>query len=959
MKKNQLNNHGSVKHSFHNLMSNPKASSSTSTRNNVSEQSDYFESPYKGSLGEIKCISLGNDSDDFRTLKNPVRKVPKVSQKEPVTSATIKRKTTSTKKTRSGSIQKSTKDNFKNLDVNSEHLQMAIALSNSTLALEYPERFRKNKEPDFPTFLSPEKIPKHGTILERYGFKSSKTKDSAFQMAFVEEPKKRKNYSKFRFITPVLHTRTEEDRQSLINTKVSMIISQQRCSTFECTHTLPETLHSFVLQSYHSQGRQIFNVDLENYYCSSLGLPSSKSVYGCLLKNWDEIPGRDRTPGKHTKNLDHNKEYSEGKSNKLSTLEGNVPSDSKTTSSTIPDMKLGLDSSVYNNINKDVSTLISTDSGIEYSDGFCQYSQDPSHVLEDTKEICQENQGEGELVDLTQSSNSNETNLYQITNVENYPGLDHFQIPDFSVNASEISSSKNLNTGESLPKLSDSSIQNLTQKSQYFENKMEVCMENILDEESDKSNKSPLPSHYCQDLSTSINKSDVVSDEKIDSPNSMLSGVSGITDAEDHQNNEIEIMKENSIIFEKPNRTSLYSGDSNHSRKSSEMYDYNCTNSLNVTDYVTQMLNSQVDQSEVQENHENEDDSLSQVSSSQTSIIISDEELNYSSFHSAEQRNKDFYNLDNPDTNLVDEADFSYGNISSIHKGLKEKYLSKLSETGRKENKLELPMTEEAEPIEETTDILTNDVGNKSRKSKRSRRKKGGSTNSSPAKLNQSKNVSTPDNNMIIKTQNVTPMADYDQMDTPKIRKELDKFGFKPLRKPKGIKLLKYIYESTHPVVRSEESSTSDRDDEEKACKKPRTISPSGSVPVELGIFPTELVISHFFSDNPKDFIFGKCKASSKIPTCQIPLQVAWYNFVSSNPQLHNNILLYEPLHLEVIHSMLNEQSGCTFHLKDLVTFLDKKCITFRTAQTISSKRKDQKAKRTQKGEKACISDVC
>ncbi|KRT81100.1 hypothetical protein AMK59_6205, partial [Oryctes borbonicus] len=73
-------------------------------------------------------------------------------------------------------------------------------------------------------------------------------------------------------------------------------------------------------------------------------------------------------------------------------------------------------------------------------------------------------------------------------------------------------------------------------------------------------------------------------------------------------------------------------------------------------------------------------------------------------------------------------------------------------------------------------------------------------------------------------------------------------------------------------------------------------------------------------------------KQSKRIPSCPLPLHIAWHNLVSSNPELKQNILLYEPLQLEVLYAQLKDQ-GHKYHIQDLLTFLDKKCITIRTNQ--------------------------
>lgn len=61
--------------------------------------------------------------------------------------------------------------------------------------------------------------------------------------------------------------------------------------------------------------------------------------------------------------------------------------------------------------------------------------------------------------------------------------------------------------------------------------------------------------------------------------------------------------------------------------------------------------------------------------------------------------------------------------------------------------------------------------------------------------------IDTPKPGFVVRTTNVTPMPDYDRMDTPKVTNELKKFGVKAMKRKRGIQLLKYIYDATHPIV--------------------------------------------------------------------------------------------------------------------------------------------------------------
>lgn len=90
-------------------------------------------------------------------------------------------------------------------------------------------------------------------------------------------------------------------------------------------------------------------------------------------------------------------------------------------------------------------------------------------------------------------------------------------------------------------------------------------------------------------------------------------------------------------------------------------------------------------------------------------------------------------------------------------------------------------------------------------------------------------NITTPPNNLVIKTKNITPCPNYDEMNTPSVIRELEKFGLKPLKRRRGIKLLKYLYECTHPLVGSDEVELSSDEDDRKVVKKRKKTNRSES----------------------------------------------------------------------------------------------------------------------------------
>lgn len=186
----------------------------------------------------------------------------------------------------------------------------------------------------------------------------------------------------------------------------------------------------------------------------------------------------------------------------------------------------------------------------------------------------------------------------------------------------------------------------------------------------------------------------------------------------------------------------------------------------------------------------------------------------------------------------------------------------------------------------------------------------------------------TPDNGMIIKTTDITPMPDYESMGSPEIVQELNKFGVKKLKRQRGISMLKYLYESTHPS--SYDVPERDPIEEQRSAKRRRKLIVEDEFKSREPK-SVEIIADVNAGETREDMIFEK-KISKKIASCQVPMHIAFHNLVTSDPNLQENILFYEPLQVEVLYDMLKEQ-GYKYHLQDLITFLDRKCITFRLNQ--------------------------
>ncbi|XP_034826076.1 structure-specific endonuclease subunit SLX4 [Maniola hyperantus] len=218
--------------------------------------------------------------------------------------------------------------------------------------------------------------------------------------------------------------------------------------------------------------------------------------------------------------------------------------------------------------------------------------------------------------------------------------------------------------------------------------------------------------------------------------------------------------------------------------------------------------------------------------------------------------------------------------------------------------------------------------------------------------------LNTPKNGeYIIKTNEVTPMLDYASMSTPERHKELEKYGLKPFKRKRAIQLLTYVYNQTHPVVESHDdcpspSKRQKRDDVDEKCSSPKktsksepldsikNISKASVKPIEpmhevnkendLYAITTEKPDIRNIECNTEDWFFQK-REKAKLHSCRVPLHVAFHNYVSCRWRLREAILRYEPVNIDVIHKDL-VATGYRYNPKDILKFMDRKCITVKTA---------------------------
>ncbi|CAI9608863.1 unnamed protein product [Staurois parvus] len=241
----------------------------------------------------------------------------------------------------------------------------------------------------------------------------------------------------------------------------------------------------------------------------------------------------------------------------------------------------------------------------------------------------------------------------------------------------------------------------------------------------------------------------------------------------------------------------------------------------------------------------------------------------------------------------------------------------------------------------------------------------------------------------------ITPLPDYSDMDTPVLKKELNRYGVRALPKKQMVLKLKEIFSYTHQVM------SSDSEDDIPSSQPGRKINsaiqgqslPASSAPATATTSSISLTqtgkrtttvcaaqetesgddqpptasqesttssvaasdtssISHSSNTNEFETAFADEDDEELVPASQAANKEALTaeavrKFIEDHPDLHKRILLYQPLDLAALHSEL-KQNGIKIAAGKLLDFLDAHCITFTTATT----RKEKKSRGRRKAGK-------
>ncbi|TMW52029.1 hypothetical protein DOY81_002881 [Sarcophaga bullata] len=202
----------------------------------------------------------------------------------------------------------------------------------------------------------------------------------------------------------------------------------------------------------------------------------------------------------------------------------------------------------------------------------------------------------------------------------------------------------------------------------------------------------------------------------------------------------------------------------------------------------------------------------------------------------------------------------------------------------------------------------------------------------------------------------------YTQLSESELLKQLYNYGIKPLKRKQAIKMLEYIYNQTHPILIEEtenKQNTAEKYDKEfdqpctsKSALETENCSFKHSINVEDSAKEatslTQAMTTKFklnlqdscgqdmllYSNVLKAELIDESyilqtNVTKKTPRPLLPFHIAWYNLVCSNRQLHETILMYEPIDLQEVYLFL-KGLGYRYEPKDMKTFFDRRCIIFR-----------------------------
>lgn len=189
-----------------------------------------------------------------------------------------------------------------------------------------------------------------------------------------------------------------------------------------------------------------------------------------------------------------------------------------------------------------------------------------------------------------------------------------------------------------------------------------------------------------------------------------------------------------------------------------------------------------------------------------------------------------------------------------------------------------------------------------------------------------------------------TPMPSYDTMNTPQLKREVQKIGVKPVGKKRMLLLLKDVYKQTHQYETDSEFETS--------VDEIRTEQNVGNEPVSVSGDEEDEIDSSQKSEMSVVLEESMVDVEEEIAPSQagsdvLELTQKISQFIQDNPDMYTKILMYEPIELDGLKREITE-AGIKCSMEKLMNYLDEKCITF----TMKNRRKASPKKSRGRGRK-------
>lgn len=186
-------------------------------------------------------------------------------------------------------------------------------------------------------------------------------------------------------------------------------------------------------------------------------------------------------------------------------------------------------------------------------------------------------------------------------------------------------------------------------------------------------------------------------------------------------------------------------------------------------------------------------------------------------------------------------------------------------------------------------------------------------------------------------------MPSYSGMPTPVLKKEIQKYGVKPVGKKRMVKMLEDIYHQTHqyetdsdyegdpgePATSSGtgaacmvDEATREQDDD-CASNQDDLCSSQGDFSSQ------DSDISEVLEESCLHMVSSDSDTTSS-PQKNIDVTKKMLEYMKSNSEIHFKVLTYEPLELDVLKKDMKE-AGIKCSMDKLMDFLDERCIAFTT----------------------------